>query len=204
MFETRFTMIFLMLMLWLLRHSLNSERAWNRFVFECSKAECVYGEREKKFKNAHRIQPFDERDGMHHMPMAMRWNWTGWHDVWFTQTHLRTHTNTDTHTFAPETQKHTTDCARWYMYSNAHYHHITTTCACDYMLPLADAYAVACSFFCYFRWSGEQTLSVRALRICVRWMPVRACVSMCALIKAFGTGFMRLHAFVAVCCFLLN
>lgn len=72
------------------------------------------------------------------------------------------------------------------------------------MLPLADAYAVACSFFCYFRWSGEQTLSVRALRICVRWMPVRACVSMCALIKAFGTGFMRLHAFVAVCCFLLN
>lgn len=85
-------------------------------VWICSKAVNVCMEL-KIQKNAHRIQPFGERDGTHHMPMAMQAKRTGWHDVWYTQTHGRTHTNT--HTPAADTKTHHWLCALAYVLERA-------------------------------------------------------------------------------------
>lgn len=169
--DERFTMIFLMLMLWLLRHSLNSERAWNRFVFECSKRRMCVCRGSKKFKNAHRIQPFDERDANtpHARRFAMETYGTA-RCLVYTNSLTHMHIDARTHTCARsrDTQKHTTDCA----YSNAHHHHITTTCACDYRARS----------ICYGCWYAVSPLP--SFVIPMEWwtnsLCVRACVCVCA------------------------
>lgn len=165
---------------------------------------CVW----KKFKNAHRIQPFSASETNVRMKHAnaietnemttclMRMEQ---HTQAFAYTHKHTHTHQCTHS---STQKHTTtDCARCYiLLKYAHYHHITTICACDYRARSICCWLLLLCFclflllFYFRKWWTNFVLCCSPVCACVLVSrSVYVCVCMCAIVKAFWTGFMQLH-----------